>query len=457
MEDFEGDGVFWLDGQDQQVTGTLRYSAAEGATLELIGAFHELAGAYPRPPELIRILGVAGKSQVTLFEALQTGTQFNMPGIVRETYSASVMLLGGHLTSDMPQDFESITVNVGNLAQWVAQSGISVSIEESSPRKVIHSYVPPDAEDAPLRDGGTLSVGFGWSTGGDQLTETYIRQTCQITVEPAAPFGLDGAFEIASAIRNLVSLASHSSCPIVEMTLHHPDFVRDINGKTYPLPLEVRASLGEGESSDRKSWDMLFSYHDFGGAVGVANWIGEADELRPVIGILMSVRHSKQMYTENRMQNVALAAESFHRIRYPNRVLPDDEHAALVERLSSAAQDSDRPWLEKRLQYSNEPNLRRRLIDMIDLAGQPFKDFVGGNGKRFAHVVATARNRLTHYQGTEPRVEGLHYMSEAVYLLVAVCLMRSVGASDEMVTAACSNRHLAWLKAPLAEALYAFE
>jgi hypothetical protein len=154
------------------------------------------------------------------------------------------------------------------------------------------------------------------------------------------------------------------------------------------------------------------------------------------------------------MQNVALAAESLHRIRFPNEVLPPDDHAALVARLLLAVPEGDREWLEKRLEYSNEPRLRKRLRDLADFAGPAFADFVD-NTRQWSFVVAKVRNALTHYQGAEPRLEGLFYLSESVYLLVALCLMRLAGANEALLRAATANRHVQWLKDPLAEAIEA--
>jgi len=196
--------------------------------------------------------------------------------------------------------------------------------------------------------------------------------------------------------------------------------------------------VGERKVVERQTWDMLFTYEQLGGVDGVAKWVSLSAELHLVIGSLMSVRHSESIYAENRMQNVALAAESLHRIRFPNEVLPPDEHAALVARLLSAVPEGDREWLEKRLEYSNEPRLRKRLRDLADFAGPAFADLVG-NTRQWSFVVAKVRNALTRYQGAEPRLDGLFYLSESVYLLVALCLMRLAGANEALLRAAAAN------------------
>lgn len=459
MEDFEGEGVFWLEASEEhKVAGILRFTEADGATLDLIGALSPDMTNLGQEPGRSRILGVAGKRVITLLDALRSNWSLQAPGIIREQWRPSIMITGGHVTSAMPLEFTKVSVKLGNLTAWIARSGVTFSMESPEtgpPTRLSFELVPPATQEAVLADGSALAVGFTWSTGGDHLHESYIRQGAYVSVGWTAARPAEEAYAVALALRDLVSVATHTACAIEELTVHHADFWRETPEGLRPEPLTVFARFGDAvEPVKRQHWDLLFTYEQLGGVEGLARWLDAASVLRPVLGTLMTIRYASSIYAENRMQNVAHAAETFHRLRFDNQVIPVDDHEARLARIFGSLEAEDGKWLRQRLQYSNEPNLRRRLRELADFAGDAFTEFVG-DPKRWSHVVSTARNRLTHYQGEEPRVEGLHFLSESLYLLVLLCILHAAGADDDLLRGVTVNRHIAWLKNPLAQTLAA--
>lgn len=451
MDDFRGEGTFWIDGNpDDAVAGTLTFTRREGARLDLIGAFgrHEDPLRRSFGHDTVRILGYAGKKVVTLIDARQIKSQLNMPGGWQESLRPDVVIVGAHLDESTPLRFQSVTARITNLSQWVGRSGISREMTSDGGKvsRMVYEFIPPAVDKAALATGGDLEVGFSWATSGDDLTETNIRQGTVVTVRPSEPMSLREVFQTAGVMRDLLTLAATNACPLEEIVVRHADVREEGPDGARPARLLVLTQLIDSnqEAQKRQQWEMLFNYEQLGGAEGLANWLSLANELQPVMGSLLSVRYMDRLYNENRMQNVSHAAETLHRLRWSNDVLPAEQHAALVQRVLESVVPSDREWLSGRLTYSNEPNLRRRLRELADYAGEPFRLFVGDT-KRWVHVVSQARNRLTHFQGSKPRVKGLYYLGESVYVLVVLCLLRLSGASEELLSSVPSNTHIRWL------------
>jgi hypothetical protein len=68
---------------------------------------------------------------------------------------------------------------------------------------------------------------------------------------------------------------------------------------------------------------------------------------------------------------------------------------ALTENLINQCPEENKEWLSGRLQHGNEPNLRRRIKNIIE----PFKTFIGTSQKRdkLITTIVETRNYLTHY------------------------------------------------------------
>lgn len=452
MEKFSDDGVFWIDGHEEvQLTGTLTFSAQEGVRLSLIGSLQSSSGERAADDsEMLRILGVAGNRMVTLVDASPMRRTFGAwPGPDRTVFRAEALLAGGHLGQEVPLEFEAVLISAENLDLWLGVSGLRVEHVESDGgvERIIHEFVPPPNQVAPLSSGGTVEVGFGWRTSSDGLTEAKLTQTAYVKVSPEESLKLAEAFEVTGAVRHLVALASTASCPLHEVKLWHPSVAARMDGRQRRSLLQLYARLTTNqESVKRDAADMLFSYEQLGGVQGVATWLSLAGDLRTVLGSLLSLRYSSSLYVENRLQNAAFAAESLHRIRWPNEVRPADEHERQVNRILSVLRDdSDREWVASKLQHSNEPRLRRRLQDLASFAGPAFKEFVGGDVKKWALAATKARNALNHYQESDRNHATLYYLAESLYVLVVLCLLRMAGASDESRSSAVRNQRLAWL------------
>lgn len=460
MKSFTGQGVFWVDGkEDERVTGTLTYEPTAGVTLDLIGTFGDVLeqGSFKNEDDnRDRIHGVANGKLVTLVDASRSELKIQMPGIPSATYRARYLLMGANVQQPRLLQFKSVIVKVSNLTQWVGRSGIEVNVDWSDgqpPSKWTYIFRPPQPEHADFASSGVVKMGVEYTLGGDNVTESHIRQSAYIKVQPGSPVDIQGALTLAGKLRDLVVLASDAPADF-EAVLLEPNEAIYVDEPRRPEPLELYAHFSQASKpAQRSRLEMLFTYAQFGGIEGVARWLHLSDDIAPAIGTLMSLRHGDFLYAENRLQNVTHAAESLHRIRFGSEAIATAEHAARVARIIGAHSGEDRSWLEQKLQYSNEPNLRRRLIELVEFAGSPALALVLDK-KKWATAVAASRNRLTHFQGRAPAPDSLFYLSESVYQVLLLCILRMVDAPDDLLNSVAGNHHFAWLRERLPGAVH---
>ncbi len=97
--------------------------------------------------------------------------------------------------------------------------------------------------------------------------------------------------------------------------------------------------------------------------------------------------------------------------------------------------------------------LKNRLLDLAHYAGSPFTELVG-DAEAWAEEVKTARNSLVHHDGGRPErppASRLHYLSESIFYLVVLCLLREAGMNDELLNGVAGNKRYQWLKTRLAD------
>lgn len=461
MKELDVEGLFWpAANPDDRVAGRLRFDVASGAELDLIGSFGGPERILAADEAEIRILGVAGKRMLTLDGCLQAGSTLEVPGIHRTRYRPSLILSGAHFDEHEALDFSAISVQVRHLEHWVRRSGAVFKMVEDQARRDIKeisvTYTP--VEQLTVSSAlGELDLGFTWKVRGDHVVESAIDQGCYVRLRPSQSESLDELVKVAMAVQHVVTLAVDVPAPITTISLEHPDVTRTLpSGRTVHEQIELYAELQGGDAppyaGHRHAHEMLFTFDDLGGIPGLARWLEVSQSCEPVIGALLSHQYMPRMYAENRLQNIVFAAETFHRIRFPNRIRPKGEFRQLVSDLVRAVPNEWQRWLREQLQYSNEPRLKQRLLDLAGYAGDTFTNLVGDVNK-WAENLKDVRNRSVHRSAArvDPGGPSMFYLAESAYFLVALCLLRDCGVSSEALAKIRDHQRYKWLAAHLRE------
>ena len=331
MEELDVDGLFWLAGQpDDKVAGRLRFDAANGAELSLIGYFHKLpsSGAhdlydvvFPRD-DPVRILGLAGRRLLTLERCLHGGISMGMPDIVRERYSPEVILSGTHFEEDEPLEFSAVHFQLQHLDQgvWRSSTRVSHTFDHSGNRtgEIQIDHKPLEKSIVSIDSGG-LELGYSYSYRLDSITEMAIGQRCSFGVRFKEPRSLEDVLKEGISLQNLVTIGVNSPSSFKRVTLAHADRVRTLpSGKEFSEPIDMYARFRGGHVSGEEKtiypMQMLFTFDDIGGLDGVAKWLETSAKFRPVIDSLLSHWYLPQIYTDNRLLNMIIAAEALGKL-----------------------------------------------------------------------------------------------------------------------------------------------
>ena len=436
MEAFDDGGVFWLPGKNaDQRTGRLTFDPAEGATLKIIGGFGEIHEQSNDHTRLRRLHGNAGRRNLTLDGCLYTGRDFEAPGVEHQIYYVSRVITDALFDEAEDLAFGKCLVTFDQLAHWIDRPGIKVSSPRQAPRltfppdRVTIEFEPPQDETATINDQEELRLTSRWTLGGDNITTTSLHQGTYLELRYPAPRSLDNVLGDVKYLQDLLTLATNAATAPLEITLWRA--AKEM--KYYGGQLTGRVRLDALQSAGR----ILFEFTDIGGLPAIARWVNIARKYQIVEGPLLSIRYASGLHIENQFNNVTSAAETFHRMRFPNQMRPKEEFRKFRRELIAAVPQENREWLNAQTQHANEPRLRDRLSEMAAYAGDPFTA-VFDEPERWTRVISDVRNRLTHHDESRAiRFEpgDLYLLTESVFMLVILCLFRECQMDDRALSA----------------------
>jgi hypothetical protein len=469
MEAFEHEGVFWdCEQPDQTAVGQVRFHPLEGITLKIFGSFTDVNQTLSSvTPAVKRIHGVANRTYMTLVGCQWQAARIESPGIAREEYRVYCILSGAHFGSDDELKFDEISASYGQLLWWVNLSGFQIRFETPTPALADVSKIDVEytvqLDEVELIDDLELKLAFTWSTEGDRVTRFNISQEAHLRLKYPAMRRLDNILTDTNGFQDLITLATDAPTVPTEIKLWRTGLDREITpGKFVPLPIELfvaNAAEQVRQETPQQPERMFFLLNQIGGLGTVGRWIDVSRRYRIVLGNLLTVRYSARLYVENRYQNVISAAETFHRLRFPNYVMPATDFKAYRRKLVKAVRETvgrrSADWLMKQLLYSNEPRLKQRLEAMAAYAGEGFEAIVG-DVQLWSAVVVMLRNRLTHHDAesnVRRKSEDLHCLADSIYLLVMMCLLRECDVPEGVLENIQSSERIRLLRVNVSHTL----
>jgi ApeA N-terminal domain 1 len=355
-----------------------------------------------------------------------------------------------------------------NLASGWSDRLASTLLKESRSRSSEHSLklmrdvaytVQPD--EVEHIDDLELKLVLTWSTGGDNLTRFHIGQQTHLCLKYPELHGLDDILIDTNGFQDLITLAADAPTVPTEIKLWRTGLNREYApGRFMPQAIEffvANAAEQVRQDSPQQPERMFFLLDRIGGLKTVGQWLGVSRTYRIVLGSLLTVRYSARLYEENRYQNVISAAETFHRMRFPNYVMPATDFKAyrrkLVKVVGLAVGKKAAEWLMNQLLFSNEPRLRQRLEVLAEYAGAGFAAIVG-DVQSWSAIAVTLRNRLTHHdagRNIRGTPEDLPFLTDSIYLLVMMCLLRECIVPEEVLENIQNSERIKFLKINVAD------
>jgi hypothetical protein len=469
MDAFEHEGIFWdCEKPENKAVGTVRFIPQDGITLKIFATFSDISDDFwSLAPPVRRIHGIANRALMTLVGCQSTNVKAESPGIVREEFRVRCILRGAHFASDDELQFDEVSASYDQLPRWAHRTGLEVKFETPTPilanvSKIDVAYTVQPEEIEHI-DGLELKLSLTWSAEGDRITRHQISQDTHLCLKYPEMRGLDNILIDTNGFQDLITLAADTPTVPTEITLWRTGLNRKIaSGKFTPQAIELfiaNAAEQVRQETPQQPGQMFFLLDQIGGLKTVGRWIDVSRRFRIVLGSLLTIRYSARLYAENRYQNAISAAETFHRIRFPNYLMSPTDfkmyRRKLVKVVRKTVGRKAADWLMSQLLFSNEPRLRQRLETMAEYAGEGFTAIVGDT-ETWSAVVATLRNRLTHHDagrdvGGTP--EDLVFLTDSIYLLVMMCLLRECDAPNVVLENIQNSERIKFLQINVAHTL----
>ena len=430
MQDLDLEGLFWQpDAPDHEIAGRLRFNPTDGATLSLIEPLRfsrtentttPLAGL-PGPQyennDGIKFLGVAGPHTLTLDQCRLSAGSLQSNSLIQYRYQVTSILLGAHLRTEDPMTFTSVSVRLNDLASWVGRSGLSVEPIKAEAAKLdgirlTYESVPSVAVET---DDGSIAVAFPWRCRPNRFDTSIVQHQCTFECRFLAPQPLSKIIGVCTSLRNLVTICTHMPSDILDAKLTHSDCEHSIDLYTNWIGAGSRKKQEEDALIRRSR--MVFTFDDIGGLEGIRSWLTLTNRYSVVVALLVSHWYVPQLYQEQRYFNAVVAAETLIRIR------------------------------------RKEPrvNLKKELQELAGKVDDVFAPLVGDLTEWAREVVRTRDNFVVH-PGLRGSSDGyrLYLLSESIYLLVVLTLLRGCGVAMDSLRNIQNHEHFKSLAAHLA-------
>ena len=371
MEPFEYEGIFWEPGAPERViAGRLSFQPSDGLALDLVGSFDELPEAFSQAKQTTprRIVGAAGGKQVTLHHCLVTNVSLDGPELLRQRFYVFMLLEGAQFTADDDLSFESITVGFDQLSEWIGQSPFTVEIESEEPNDLTSATkltfaceLPKDKSE--VTDDIEVGLTHTWTIGGNRVTEIRSSVHPILKLQYRERRALTDILMDVDGLQDLVSLAVDAVAIPSNIELRRSDLVfATSSGKHIEVPIipRWRRIADDARSVARPANNTIFfGFNQVDGLKTVARWVTVSRRYRLVLGLLLTIRYSPRLYAENQFSNLIQAAETFHRMRFSNELIPGSEYKSQKRKLVGVIKSMIGPrigdWLKDQLANGNEP------------------------------------------------------------------------------------------------------
>ncbi len=446
IEKFEYKGIWWLpDKPEEQISGTLRFAAAEGAVLELIGSFKDLQDMNKiLEPEIILGISSNGKN-ITLYKCFETKSTISFPGFQTSSFYGNVVFVGVHFQKAEEIKFNNLSIHYLHLDEWINTSGFDIKYLREE-NEIIIKYKLPEPFQATISDELKILINFRseGSTFSYFQKEATIKQTTEIEVETPEAKPFEDYIKIMYQIQNFLTLGiTEPVYPLAidGITEENREMINDKN--PYPR-VEIFYTLPDIPQSPKTLHpsDMLFTFEDISSRFDsfLRNWFEKVDLLEPVYDLYFGTLYNPRMYSEQKFLSLVQAIESFHQRTHGGEYLSVEEYKPVYDTLVNAIPDwvsSDlKCRLMEYLKYGREFSLRKRLKEIIYIYQDNIDRFIGNKNAFIENVVDTRNYQTHHDEDLKERAasgEELYRLTQKLKVLLEVCLLRELGFSSDEI------------------------
>lgn len=379
--------------------------------LALVGAFSGIPGM----PTLPLLHGSTSDGKLLTLVGL-IATELKVPllkGFPRSRFVAQELYVGANLTPG--EAFDELVIEPTYLPEWAGVSGLSTKIGRHKGARTPSAdvlYRWPKTRRAKTETGTRILLETAHETrqrrSARAITEQFV-----LRVRPdkeAPPNELVGSY--GRALLDLVSLATQRPNTYSSVTLHSSRYSRRLRPrKIHYEDVEFRANWWSSDAVQEPTesavgvQELLFTLADEVPPFEhiVPRWLELHKDLRDAVVPYFALIYAPPKFMDSRIIVLTQALEAYHRLRYPQTVIPKAEFRAVRKHLRARIPYRYRTFLGDRLGYLNEPTQRGRLAQLVATVTEALPGLFSPQ-PRFVEELTDERNRQTHPGGSRPRV-----------------------------------------------------
>ena len=127
--------------------------------------------------------------------------------------------------------------------------------------------------------------------------------------------------------------------------------------------------------------------------------------------------------------------ETFHRRRRHNEKEPKETHKIKIAAILEGCPTEHQTWLKEKLNFSNEPTLQERLIELFAEIDEKLKDHLFPKVDEIFKNSKNSRNYYTHYNKSLEKKALKHtplfYLTERLKIFLLILLLKETGISND--------------------------
>jgi hypothetical protein len=435
FEKIKYSGQWWSPtNPSNKLHGTLDYSQDAGARLELDGAFAD----YPKTINGNSSDGI----EITLDNCLilNPNRLWGNVSIMPSSVYAHQLYIGSHFYHHSDIKFRSVYCQLSNLYEWLGKSGFTYKTETG---EQIIKYKRPETISVSMNPELKLAIDFGFSSSYN-FSEINLKQMAGVHFYFTESKSVEDYFRLMHHFRNLLCLAT-------QVPIFPQEIIGYVNEVSASSQVKILYELDAQSNTKQDVYDSLFTFKDIENKFEscLQNWYTKYDILEPVCQLYFGSLYGRFVYLNLKFLCFVQALEAYHRRTLSNDELPKAMHNKRISSLVNTASLEYKEWLQDKLAYSNEPNLRRRLKELFNIFSAPISTLIP-DGKFFINKVVDTRNYMTHYdlnlKGRSAEGKELFIVTEKLRILIEMCLMKEIGFSLEEINILICKRYLYRLK-----------
>lgn len=381
--------------------------------------------------------------KITLYKCVAINPQIIVPGFSRESYFAHIVFIGDFFKKSEDIKFKTVQVNYSYLDSWVNISGFNIQYSSHDDEYLI-KYKLPKPVQANIHNHKVI-IDFEYKGPNLSIVQRDIRikQKTIIKIDFSEEKSLDECIDFINLVQNFLSLGVGEPVKPLEIRGITDSDKLTTNGKDYKTPIEIICATQDipYESTNIIPQMMVFSFKDISDKFDdcLSNWIEKAELLDPVYDLYFGTLYNPHMYLEQRFLSLVQSLESYHRRIIRSSELPEIDHKNRIDLILESTPSEYKKWLKGKLEYSNEPGLRKRLREIIGR----YPQIMGSkrDKTKFINSVVKIRNHLTHYSNSEDIIirtvlkdrRQFYDLTQNLKNLIELCFLTELGFDEDEI------------------------